>query len=49
MGAFRKEDGLYSKDEAFICLNCTEKKCTGNCERLRKEKAKIKRKNKDVK
>lgn len=46
MSAYHKDDGIYGRAEASICLNCTEKKCTEKCERLRKEKAKLKRKNK---
>ena len=42
MKPFHKDDSLYSKDEAVICLNCKRKNCTGNCERLRQEKEKIK-------
>ena len=41
MGAFRKEDSLYSKAEAYICLNCKQKKCIGECERLKSEKKRI--------
>lgn len=46
MGAFYKEDSLYSKDEANICLNCKMKKCPGKCERLKQEKEKIKERQK---
>ena len=42
MGTFHKEDSLYSKDEANICLNCKQKRCIGKCERLKQEKQKIK-------
>lgn len=42
MATFHKEDSLYSKVEANICLNCKLKKCTGTCERLRQEKRKLK-------
>lgn len=31
-------------DEEKICLECTAKKCNGYCERLRKEKQKLKEK-----
>ena len=41
MGAFRKDDGLYSKEEACICLNCQQAKCIGKCERLKREKKRI--------
>ena len=42
MGAYRKEDSLYSKDEAVICLTCKRKNCTGKCERLKQEKERLK-------
>ena len=42
MGTFHKEDSLYSKDEANICLTCKMKKCYGKCERLKQEKQKLK-------
>ena len=45
MGAFRKDDGLYSKAEAFICLNCNQKKCFGNCKKLKDEKRRLKNEN----
>ena len=31
--------------EAQICLNCTEKKCKGTCDRLRTERKKLKENN----
>ena len=46
MATFHKEDSLYSKEEAYICLNCKLKKCTGECERLKQEKEKIKERQK---
>lgn len=49
MSAFHKDDGIYDKDEANICLTCSEKKCTGNCDRVRWERWKLKQKNKKKK
>ena len=43
MGAYRKDDGLYSKAEANICLTCTLKRCRGNCERLKLERERLHR------
>lgn len=42
---------LDATDEAKICLNCDKKKCTGNCDRVRWERWKLKSKKtkKDVK
>ena len=37
----RKYDRLYSEAEARICLTCTEKRCPGDCERLKAEKKRI--------
>lgn len=37
----RKYDRLYSETEARICLTCTEKRCRGDCERLRTEKKRL--------
>lgn len=33
---------LKVSTEAKICLECTAKKCRGNCERLRTERKKLK-------
>lgn len=50
MSAFHKDEtGLYSKAEAFICLNCSETRCRGNCDRLRRERKRIARENKPEK
>ena len=50
MGVHHKEFWEYDKDEANICLTCKQKKCIGECERLRQEKQKLKNKDKkDVK
>ncbi len=50
MSAFPKKDTLYSEAEARICLNCTLKRCRGDCDRLRQEKRRLKaeRKTQDI-
>lgn len=37
-------DGLHfaSSKEAQICLNCTAKKCRGDCKRAKEERKKLK-------
>lgn len=50
MSAAHKEDGVVSKEEANICLTCEKNICKGNCDRLRKEKRRLKteRKTQDI-
>lgn len=36
-----KEFGLYSEEEARICLTCEQKVCRGSCDRLKRERERI--------
>ena len=45
MGAFIKET---DQAEVDFCLNCKEKKCNGDCEKLKREKERISAKRKGV-
>lgn len=46
MSVHNEEFWICDKDEVNICLTCKQKKCVGDCERLRQEKEKLKKKNK---
>ena len=43
-GETESEFVLKPSNEAKICLNCTAKKCNGECARLRAERKKLKNK-----
>lgn len=40
-----KDTGLYSKEEARICLNCSERRCLGTCDRLKRERDRLYKEN----